>query len=103
MIIKNEGRIILEFGTGDICIAGGYVETEGENNKTGFVIFQDQEPRKIESIGSIKQGEVDLEDYPVVMTFSKKESIDAVISQLEKAKSWMDYDFENCKHYKKEE
>lgn len=88
MIIKNDEHIRLEFGTGDICIAGGY--SENEDIKTGFVIFTNQEPREIGSGGVIKSGEVDLEEYPIVMTFGKKESIDVVIEQLEKAKSYMD-------------
>ncbi|HZK01028.1 MAG TPA: hypothetical protein VFC79_13505 [Tissierellaceae bacterium] len=88
MISKNEEQVKLEFGNGDICIAGGYIN--GEDKKTGFVIFTNQEPREVGSVGVIKSGEVDLEEYPIVMTFSKKESIDAVIGQLEQAKSLMD-------------
>lgn len=87
MIIKNKEQIKLEFGNGDISIAGGY--TTGDTVK-GFVVFENQEARKIGSPGITKTGEVDLNDYDVVMTFAKKESIDAVIGQLEKAKSFMD-------------
>ena len=88
MIIKNNEQVRLEFGNGDICIVGGY--SENEDIKTGFVIFTNQEPREIGSEGVIKKGEINLEEYPIVMTFGKKESIDAVIGQLEKAKSYMD-------------
>lgn len=88
MIIKNKEQVRLEFGNGDICIASGY--SENEDMKTGFVIFTSQEPRVIGSIGVIKAGEVDLEEYPIIMTFKKKESIDVVIEKLEKAKSYMD-------------
>ncbi len=88
MISKNEQQVKLEFGNGDICIAGGY--TDDGDKKTGFVIFTNQEPREIGSAGVIKKGEVYLEEYPILMTFSKKESIDAVIGQLEQAKSLMD-------------
>jgi hypothetical protein len=88
MIKKNKEYIRLEFGNGDICVAGGY--TEHENNKiTGFVLFTNQDPREIGSKGIVKVGEVNLEDYPVVMTFSKKESIDVIIKELEEAKSNM--------------
>lgn len=87
MIVKDKEKVQLEFGKGDICIAGGYTD-KGET-KTGFVIFTNQESREIGSEGDIKAGEVYLEEYPVVMTFDKKESIDVVISQLEKAKSYM--------------
>ena len=88
MIIKNDEHIRLEFGTGDICIAGGY--SDNEDSKEGFVIFTQQEPREIGSEGVIKVGEINPEEYPIVMIFTKKESIDAVIEQLEKAKSYMD-------------
>ena len=88
MIIKNNEHIRLEFGTGDICIAGGYSENEG--GREGFVIFTQQEPREIGSEGVIKKGIINLEEYPIIMTFTKKESIDVVIGQLEKAKSFMD-------------
>ena len=87
MINLNKKQVELEFGNGDICIAGGY--TDHEDKRAGFVIFTNQEPREIGSVGVIKAGEVNLEDHPVVMTFSKKESIDVVIAQLEKAKSFM--------------
>ena len=88
MIIKDKGQMRLEFGSGDICVAGGY--TNNEDSTTGFVIFMNQEPREIGSEGVIKSGEVDLEEYPIIMTFSKKESIDAVIGQLELTKTYMD-------------
>lgn len=88
MIIKNEEQVKLNFGSGDICVAGGY--TDYGDRRTGFVIFTNQEPREIGSVGIVKSGEVNLEEYPVVMTFSNKESIDVVVGQLEQAKSLMD-------------
>lgn len=87
MIVKNEEQIELEFGKGDISIAGGY--TTGDKIK-GFVVFENQGARDIGSPGTTKKGEIDLKDYPVVMTFSKKESIDALIGQLELTKTYMD-------------
>lgn len=88
MINRNEEQVKLEFGNGDICIAGGY--TDNEDKRTGFVLFTNQEPRDIGSVGVIKSGEVNLEEYPIIMTFSKRESIDVVIRELEKAKELMD-------------
>lgn len=88
MISLNEKQAELEFGNGDICVAGGY--TDNEDKRTSFVIFTNQEPRKVGSPGVIEKGEVYLGEYPVVMTFSKKESIDVVIKHLEEAKSFMD-------------
>ncbi|HZJ99772.1 MAG TPA: hypothetical protein VFC79_07185 [Tissierellaceae bacterium] len=87
MIIKNEEQVKLEFGSGDISIAGGY--TTG-NEIEGFVVFENQESREIGSPGITKKGEIDLNDYEVIMTFNKKESIDALIGQLKQAKSFMD-------------
>ena len=86
MIINDNEQVKLEFGTGDISIAGGY--TTGDEVK-GFVVFENQEARDIGSPGITKKGEVDLNNYSVVMTFSKKESIDALIGQLELTKSYM--------------
>lgn len=88
MIINEKEQVRLEFGSGDICVAGGY--TDNEDKRTGFVIFTSQEPREIGSVGVIKSGEVNLVEYPIIMTFSKKESVDVVIGQLEKAKLLMD-------------
>lgn len=87
MIIKNEKQVKLEFGSGDISIAGGY--TTGDEIK-GFVVFENQEARDIGSPGITKKGDIDLNDYNVVMTFSKKESIDVLIGQLELTKTYMD-------------
>lgn len=87
MIVRNEEQVELEFGNGDISIAGGY--TTGDKIK-GFVIFENQEPSDIGSPGITKTGEVDLDTYEVIMTFSKKESIDALIAQLELTKTYMD-------------
>jgi len=88
MIKRENESVKLEFGTGDICVAGGYIEQEGY--KIGVVIFANQDPREIGSPGIVKAGEGSLDDYPVVMTFSKKESIDVVIKKLEEAKSYME-------------
>jgi hypothetical protein len=88
MIRINQEQTKLKFGNGDICVAGGY--TEDKDGKTGFVIFTNQDPREIGSERVVKAGEVNLEDYPVVMTFSNKKSIDVMIKVLEQAKSYMD-------------
>lgn len=87
MIIKNEKQVKLEFGNGDISIAGGYTTSD---KIKGFVVFENQEARDIGSPGITKKGEIDLNDYDVVMIFSKKESIDALIKQLELTKTYMD-------------
>lgn len=88
MIIKNNDQLVMKFGAGDICVAGGYTD-HGNGLKTGFVIFTNGEPGKIGRPGTIKAGEVDLNDYPVVMVFDKKESIDVVIEHLEISRECM--------------
>ena len=96
MIIKNEKQTKLEFGNGDISIAGGY--TTGDTVK-GFVVFENQETREVGSSGITEKGEIDLNDYDVVMTFSKEESVDALIKQLELTKTYMGYK-EECSCHK---
>ena len=86
MINKNEKQIELEFGKGDICIAGGYFENE-KYEKVGLVSFIEQEPREIGAVGiTTPYQEHKVGDFPVIMTFNKIESIDVVIEQLEQAK-----------------
>lgn len=100
MIKENKEQIKLEFGTGDISIAGGY--TTGDKIE-GFVVFENQEPREIGTPGITKKGEIDLDDYKVVMTFNKKESVDALIGQLKKVKRYMEYEITtHNKQYAKE-
>ena len=59
--------------------------------KVGIVIFYNQEVRKIGDLGDIKAGEeVDINDFPVIMKFYRKESIDVVIEALLEAKRDME-------------
>ena len=66
-----------------------YLKDE-EETESAFVVFDNQEPRKICHGSSIATGYVSLDGHPVVLTFTKKESIDAVIEELKKAKSYME-------------
>lgn len=88
MISMDKKQARLEFGYGDIGIAGGYTEHE-DGSKTGFVVFINQEPREIGSEGAIKAGEIYLDDFPVLMTFTDKRSIDVVVDNLMQAKALM--------------
>lgn len=90
MINKGDKQVDLEFGKGDICIAGGhYLDRKGE--KIGLVTFTNQEEREIGSVGIIKGGgNYKVGEFPVIMTFPKKESIDVVIEQLIQAKESME-------------
>ena len=89
MIKKLEHQTKMEFGTGDIGFNAGAIKEEDE--KVGIVIFYNQEVRKIGDLGDIKAGtEVDINSFPVVMKFHRKESIDVVIKALLEAKKEMD-------------
>jgi len=89
MIKKLEHQTKMEFGTGDIGFNAGAIKEEDE--KVGIVIFYNQEARAIGSTGDVKAGEeVDINDFPVVLKFYKKESIDVVIKALLEAKRDMD-------------
>ena len=85
MIKQLQHQVKMEFGTGDIGINPGAIKED--DNKVGIIIFYNQEPRNIGDTGDIKAGtEVDINDFPVVMKFYRKESIDEVIKTLLEAK-----------------
>jgi hypothetical protein len=88
-MIKNlEHQVKMEFGTGDIGFNAGTIKEDDE--KVGVIIFYNQEPRNIGDTGDIKAGEeVDINDFPVIMKFYRKESIDVVIKALLEAKKEM--------------
>lgn len=81
-----KGKAELNFGTGDIHIVSSCT-ADGE---IGCVVFENQNPPR--SIGKNPDGfnkEFIPEEYPVIMTFSKVESIDALIGELLNAKANM--------------
>lgn len=89
MIKKLEYQTKMEFGTGDIGFNAGAIKED--DDKVGIVIFYNQDPRKIGTTGDIKAGtEVNINDFPVIMKFHRKESIDAVIEVLLEAKKEME-------------
>ena len=89
MIKKLEHQVKMEFGTGNIGFNAGAIKED--DDKVGVIIFYNQEPRNIGDTGDIKAGEeVDINDFPVIMKFYKKESIDEIIEALLKAKEEMD-------------
>lgn len=50
-----------------------------------------QKPRKIGERGDLKEGEkVDFNDFPILMKFHKKESIDVLIRALRQARKDME-------------
>lgn len=81
-----KGKAELNFGTGDIHI----VSSSTLDGKIGYVTFENQyPPMPIGKNPDGFQGEFAPENYPVVMTFSKTESIDALIGELLNAKDNM--------------
>ena len=89
MIKELEHQVKMEFGTGDIGFNAGAIKED--DNKVGIIIFYNQEARKIGDVGDIKAGtEIDINDFPVIMKFYRKESIDVLIEALLEAKKEMD-------------
>lgn len=86
MIKTLENQVTMQFGTGDIGVNPCY-EKDG---KTGALIFYNQTSREIGSEGDVKAGaKIDINDFPVVMVFNKKESIDVLINALNEVKNLM--------------
>lgn len=87
--ITKSGQVDIEFGNGDILISSGRLET-GE----GLVILSNQEPHEIgETSEKFKGKQVYVYDNPeiqTIITFSKIESIDVFISELQNAKAEME-------------
>jgi hypothetical protein len=80
------GTATLNFGTGDIHI----VSSCTEDGKTGYVVFENHDqPRKIGKNPDGFVGEFTPDKYPIIMTFKKTESIDALIGELLNAKENM--------------
>ena len=80
----SNGSIQMEFGTGDISIGVGGLKG------CGMLLFEQQKPKEIgtpEIWDSVKM--VSSEEFPVSMTFSCEESIDAFIQALLMAKRIM--------------
>ena len=84
MIVKNNrnNQIELAFGEDDICITGGYIRDE-MLNKLGLVTFINQDVREIGGTSHL------VGEFPIIMTFTKIESIDTLIEQLLSAKREM--------------
>lgn len=84
MIKVSPGRMEASLGNGDICVIAGNIED------VGVVAFYPQEPRPIGSAGAIRaDNPCDLDEFPLVMTFSNVESLDVVIEALQEVKELM--------------
>lgn len=71
----DKNRTMLHFGEGDIHI------TDAKMGEESLVIFHKMEPREIGSSAPELHG-TECDDFAVGMTFTKSESIDAVIAVL---------------------
>jgi hypothetical protein len=90
MIKKVGEQIQMEFGVGDIHIESGWFIPENGVNKLGLVTFENHDkPMPIGRNNNNLSKEVELWKYPIYMTFSRPESIDALIAELENAKAEM--------------
>jgi NTP pyrophosphatase (non-canonical NTP hydrolase) len=86
-IIKYKGQLQVEFGTGDIKVSPGLLQTD---EPCGVVVFQEYgTPREIGVWEPNDKKVADPEDTPIRMTFDKTESIDVVIWSLQEAKRMM--------------
>jgi hypothetical protein len=85
--VREEGTVMIEFGAGDICITGG----DSNQSEYGLVTLTNQKARLIGTPGVHGAGsDVSPKNVDVWITFTKKESIDVLIHELEEAKRWMD-------------
>ena len=87
----NYGQMVLEFGNGDIGISGG---NSLQDSKLGVVVFNNIEPREI----GLNSGFDEEAIYPLIMTFTKKESIDVLIGELLRAKKSMEEKIDKNTH-----
>lgn len=89
MSIKKKGdKVILNFGKGDIDIIGH------ADKKVSVISFKNIEPKEIGMFRSTN-GEVHtlneiIEESEVVMTFTRKDSLEALIKMLNMAKDKME-------------
>lgn len=91
-----KGKAKMEFGTGDIRMTSAF------SNGIGALCCNNQEPHKIGEKISVDQNWNTIQS-DVILTFSKTESIDAVINELKCVRSLMDDTFpEEEKQYRDE-
>lgn len=86
-IVKIENSTQLEFGTGDINVGAGLLDLE---EVVGVVTFMECSESAIGTL--VEYGEnnkFEISQTPVRMVFSKVESIDVLIHELEIAKQMM--------------
>lgn len=80
------GKAKLEFGTGDIRMTGCF------SHDTGALCMITQEPHEIGSKAPVHDT-WSVNEAQVIMTFTKTESIDALIAELQDVKKFMNGEF----------
>lgn len=83
-MIKDKAK--LEFGTGDIRVTGCF------SYGTGALCMITQEPHEIGSKAPVEDT-WSVDEAQVIMTFTKPESIDALIAELQDVKMFMKGEF----------
>lgn len=89
MIKKIGEQYHLEFGSGDIHIRSGWYVPAREKNRCGLVAFKNYDKPMLIGLQNTISEEIELWRYPIYMTFSKPESIDALIAELQNARDEM--------------
>ncbi|MBU3186519.1 hypothetical protein [Clostridium estertheticum] len=84
MLIKNDEQTELQFGNGDIRMAST-VTTDG----VGYITFENHDAPGVINQPTYNQDTFSPENYPILMSFTKIESIDSLIGQLLYAKENM--------------
>lgn len=79
-IIPKNVRTMLHFGAGDIHITDAKMK-QGDGEGSPLVIFHQMEPRPIGSSAPELHGS-ECDDFAVGMTFTRHESIDAIVAVL---------------------
>lgn len=87
MISMQDGKIVIQFGNGDIGIGihKTVIEKEGDF-PVGIISLRNQEPKEI---GTINYDKIDPNDCQANLVFTKLESVDAIINRLLLLKSEM--------------
>ena len=95
IVKKDDNNVVVIMGTGDIAVDTGSVEERGPNKPTDVIFSQMDEPRPI---GVLKENHAVCTDElknPVILRFTKVESVAVVISALLKVQeSLVDYPIE---------
>ena len=81
----DKKQMIVQFGNGDINIIPGILTEED----IGIVGLRNQEPREI-GLNNGDKAPSNTAEFPIILQFDKKESIDVLIYALEETKKMME-------------